>query len=1493
MGVFNNFMATHGLTRPANNFASIGDPAPTTPTGVPKVPTAGAFVENPLDRTAAGSTAPAAAPAAPLVQNPAGSVTAPAAPVTAAPMKGMTLAPGAPGSVGGSPTGPYLPPIDYSDPRVPTTGGPDIFFPKPNPHGIPDKEYWDRSRATEAWALPKGQVVGYGGYLDHEIDGALEAEVGEAKTNWEEKRRMMRHRLGTGWADKAALRKEMNDSADGQEFNLMHDPLDDAGFSRRLFRATMGRDPTAAEIAEWTSRLEQGVSRDDLIDWVKGSEGFKGTGKTWESVLAEVQKARGQGDSWTEELKGDQLETDISNAFKAEMGRPPTKRELAKYANQVRNKGVKMDVVDTTTNDQVTRQFYQALMGAGYNPTADDLAMINNGLSNLNGLTEEQFLNQMASWRMLGADYQSRGRQVTPQQVYAAIQNLRSANKRSPLLDMLRARKAAGYASGGRVMGKSNVRSQGLYNEGGRVKSIKEIDGKKVPSKPDDPKVRSLQGGNMGIRGRKDEPGDEPVEYNRGGRVKKNVRARGLPPPRARYADGGEVADPLSFDEYLKVADRLSQMRGGGGDGGFTPEAKYDRAGWEGLTNEQRYMLMAEGGFDPKSDTGNRLRAGEDLQAAFREKYGNTPLNTGTQMNNTDLSSDLVWGYGDPKLFGQDAGMWAADPSRIMRMPDGRWVMEANNLKGDTLAKLQKFDDDSGMGDGTKRGWTAAAFLLGGAAAAGAFSGAGVAAAGGSELAAAGGQGFGTAAGTASNLGGVVGATEAAGVAGAAGSAGSSAAPPQGYMTGLEETAVGGSTTPPPGYMTGLEETAVGGGTPGGGPTFGTDAGPGWGVEGGSGPPGGAQVPGDLPVGSTPGPGSPALAETPSIQPGSSQWERAMRWIRANPERAARMGLGVGSLLGGGSGSGGAQTPRGNYTPGAGGTYAGSGRGGYSVGAGGTMPPRGRANGGRIGYAAGGIARSGGRNVFDTMIHEPAPGEIDPATGLPYGVTTAASSNPLGRDGRRSGPDIYKPHAPLGTGDPLPGTTKPGDTTPNPLGRGPTPVERFTDEGTNPLARGPSTGLPVGTDSNPIGRGDADPGVSANPPGRGPAPGSGAAPAPGSGAGGGYGGGTSSIGGGTSRLLSQSNAGGAMDPINQLLYIGNEQIEKRRQYDPIEAQIIEEARRAGDLASQEEQAALAGESIAGQFDRQRGIMRRMPGVDPGRAAALASEINIGEAGNKAMAMNEARRAERDSGFGKRMAAMGLGDTALKTGLGATSGAVSALLNDKGMEISRENALQAAAASSAASAARMHELELNRSLERERLAQQDSQFDETRGDRRYEYDTTFREGTRRYDQGYNRGVYTDDRNFGENRRRYDQGFDFDVYQYNNGQDVAGEARDAARDRQRWSDVGGGVRTGVDIWNLGREMGWWADGGRIPRPKREKTFNNGGEVKGTPHPNPNVDTVDAKLRPGEGVINVEGMQILDKVAPGFFEKINERGMEMRKMGMSRAAMKGLRP
>lgn len=937
--------------------------------------------------------------------------------------------------------------------------------------------------------------------------------------------------------------------------------------------------------------------------------------------------------------------------------------------------------------------------------------------------------------------------------------------------------------------------------------------------------------------------------FNRGGRVAtKGLKKRRAPVTIDGYADGGRVpgyADggEVSEEEWQRrnaeirrAEDAIAAARAG------TP-----------LDFDPRYHERFSDGSEASGDT-VRLRAeyaqggladDDPLVQQYLQRFGQREFLD-------ENGKPIVLDDGQPRFMVGHYDRYAdlaQDPSRVLRLPDGRMVWDRQNVQSWEMDDRQRSEETSRR-RGLQSYGRMVAMLAGPVAAAYAFPSAAAGMAGGmdSVMAAAPGEGFGTALGT-----GNVAATT--GLGPQPGNSSSSAPPPA-------------ESAPPP-------------------PAEGAPPAP-------SGP--GTQPPAPVTEAGASTSGVPVrdLSVTRSFS------DRLLAWVRANPTQAARLGLTAASLLGGGGGGGGGSGTPARYTPG-----AGQNSGGYTLGAGGTMTntrrPPGYNKGGRAAtrglnkdarqlrdgtivgrddkrfFAEAPLTMQGmdlndpiiqqlmqsdeGRAVLEQIQRQKPSDMADIASGGNFADAIARSQGntqevmpldarvlPSGETVGRDDPRFFE-----GAGDEKPASSGIGR---GPIGRpppgapiGPNPIRRGEGPPTGPGFGGPSGPGPLTT-----GTGGAGPDIFAANPGldayANSTPG---APVTGSGG-----------------AAKPSNPAG--DPITELLGLSREQIDRYRRFDPLERQVIDEAGSAGSAAMQEERAALAGEDVAGQFDRERGMVRRnmsRGGMNPYSAQATAAMqgMDVSEAGSKAAAMNEARRAERDSGFGKRVATLGLGDSALRTGLGALSGGISALADKDRTAASREALAAQLREQQAARAQRGSEFNRTFDFTRER---------DTRdfGESRRRYDEGFGENRRRYDQGWDRGVFTDDRDF-----------DFNVWRTNQGYDRADDERDYNRRRNRWQDIGSGVRTGLDIYN---SFSGFADGGRAATfglPAYEEGDRVEAPGDGT------QDTQIAALANKEGVVNAEGMEYLDKVAPGAFEKINKIGMQIRAMRNPRVAAAGL--
>lgn len=169
------------------------------------------------------------------------------------------------------------------------------------------------------------------------------------------------------------------------------------------------------------------------------------------------------------------------------------------------------------------------------------------------------------------------------------------------------------------------------------------------------------------------------------------------------------MATELGYDQYLK---HIEPMQGwiGGGDAGTYRDPDYrpmSEAEWNALSNEERYSMLvrlptaADGGVqtDTKIKTGrfhNATIGDEEDASAFLAKFGAASWDPRQSGNAADEGGEgFLSGYGElPQVYGADPSEYMIDPSRVFRGEDGRWIIEADNIKGDWLAQQQAIADD-------------------------------------------------------------------------------------------------------------------------------------------------------------------------------------------------------------------------------------------------------------------------------------------------------------------------------------------------------------------------------------------------------------------------------------------------------------------------------------------------------------------------------------------------------------------------------------------------------------------------------------------------------------------------------------------------------------------------------------------------------------------------------------------------------------------------------
>jgi hypothetical protein len=136
------------------------------------------------------------------------------------------------------------------------------------------------------------------------------------------------------------------------------------------------------------------------------------------------------------------------------------------------------------------------------------------------------------------------------------------------------------------------------------------------------------------------------------------------------------------LDRYLERARRIaqeehqrnSQSSEGGGD-----PAVVD---WESMSLQD--LLRNSGG---RLNEAQSVMEDDPLVQQFTAQFGGAP------------EGGLQFSFDAPVLYGHGADEWMKDPTRIMKLPDGRYVWETGNVRGDVLAQYQSEDDSSGLGD--------------------------------------------------------------------------------------------------------------------------------------------------------------------------------------------------------------------------------------------------------------------------------------------------------------------------------------------------------------------------------------------------------------------------------------------------------------------------------------------------------------------------------------------------------------------------------------------------------------------------------------------------------------------------------------------------------------------------------------------------------------------------------------------------------------------------
>lgn len=261
--------------------------------------------------------------------------------------------------------------------------------------------------------------------------------------------------------------------------------------------------------------------------------------------------------------------------------------------------------------------------------------------------------------------------------------------------------------------------------------------------------------------------------------------------------------------QYMETAN--TNAREESGNGGAT----FDMRALDRMSEADMLRFVKEKGLRPAMEGGNsrmgEVAIGDDdpLVAQFLQQHGARDWgNVEAPDSGNRRARGFVMGYGDPGYRGEGAEgkTILADGTRVLKLPDGRYIREEANINSDEVAGQQRADETQYRQSMQALGRVVAGPVIG--AAAGYLGAAGDMA---SVMEAAPGQGFGTAASTSSNLGGAVGAT---GAVPGGGSGPSSSGQPQ-IDYGEAPTSPGSGTAPRvdiPGDMT-LNAGPPGGGT--------------------------------------------------------------------------------------------------------------------------------------------------------------------------------------------------------------------------------------------------------------------------------------------------------------------------------------------------------------------------------------------------------------------------------------------------------------------------------------------------------------------------------------------------------------------------------------------------------------------------------------------------------------------------------------------------------
>lgn len=112
-------------------------------------------------------------------------------------------------------------------------------------------------------------------------------------------------------------------------------------------------------------------------------------------------------------------------------------------------------------------------------------------------------------------------------------------------------------------------------------------------------------------------------------------------------------------------------------------------------------------------------------------------------------------------------------------------------------------------------------------------------------------------------------------------------------------------------------------------------------------------------------------------------------------------------------------------------------------------------------------------------------------------------------------------------------------------------------------------------------------------------------------------------------------------------------------YEPLEKQVVAEARGYETTANYAKAAGDAQATVSQQYSKARDQLTRQPGVDPSSAAYQASMVglNMAEAAQGAVQQNAARQGVQDTAYARKQSAVAMGkglDTTAASGLGSVA-----------------------------------------------------------------------------------------------------------------------------------------------------------------------------------------------------------------------------------------------